>query len=135
MCWVQNSKAWEKKPNCHLPVVQGCGAGWKGRKPSAEGESDGFPPLACYVDHELRQGGKKTDSQVGGSICKNLQTSKEGLNSNVYEIICIKVKHTLLCYRTMYFRGLPGGSSGKEPTCQCRRHEKLRFNSWIRKIP
>ena len=24
--------------------------------------------------------------------------------------------------------GFPGGASGKEPTCQCRRHKKLEFN-------
>ena len=28
--------------------------------------------------------------------------------------------------------GLPGGLSGKEPACQCRRR---RFSSWVRKIP
>ena len=28
-----------------------------------------------------------------------------------------------------------GGASGKEPTCQCRRCKKRRFNSWVRKIP
>ena len=26
-------------------------------------------------------------------------------------------------------------TSGKEPTCQCRRHERLRFNLWVGKIP
>ena len=26
--------------------------------------------------------------------------------------------------------GFPGGASGKEPTCQCRRHEKHRFDPW-----
>lgn len=51
----------KKKTNCLLPVVQGYGAGCKGRKPSAEGERDRFPPQACYVDRELRQSGKKTD--------------------------------------------------------------------------
>ena len=25
--------------------------------------------------------------------------------------------------------------SGKEPACQCRRHERLGFNPWVRKIP
>ena len=25
--------------------------------------------------------------------------------------------------------GFPGGASGKEPTCQCRRGKRLRFNS------
>ena len=31
--------------------------------------------------------------------------------------------------------GFPGGASGKEPACQCRRHKRLRFNLWIGKIP
>ena len=32
-------------------------------------------------------------------------------------------------------RGFPGGASGKEPACQCRRHKRCRFNPWARKIP
>ena len=32
-------------------------------------------------------------------------------------------------------QGFPGGTSGKEPACQCRRHTRFRFNSWVRKIP
>ena len=35
----------------------------------------------------------------------------------------------------MYNRGCPGGASGKEPTCQCRRRERHGFNPWIGKIP
>ena len=31
--------------------------------------------------------------------------------------------------------GFPGSASGKEPTCQCRRHKRHRFNLWVRKIP
>ena len=31
--------------------------------------------------------------------------------------------------------GLPSGTGGKEPTCQCRRCKRCRFDSWIRKIP
>ena len=27
-----------------------------------------------------------------------------------------------------------GGSSGKEPCCQCRRHKRCGFNPWVRKI-
>ena len=30
--------------------------------------------------------------------------------------------------------GFPGGSSGKEPTCQSKRYKRLRFNPWVRKI-
>ena len=30
--------------------------------------------------------------------------------------------------------GFPGGASDKEPSCQCRRHKRLRFNPWVWKI-
>ena len=29
----------------------------------------------------------------------------------------------------------PGGASGKEPVFQCRRHKRLEFGPWVRKIP
>ena len=31
--------------------------------------------------------------------------------------------------------GFPGGASGKEPACQCKRRKRLEFNHWVRKIP
>ena len=31
--------------------------------------------------------------------------------------------------------GFPGGASGKEPGCHCRRHKGRRFDPWVRKIP
>ena len=31
--------------------------------------------------------------------------------------------------------GFPGGVSGKEPACQCRRYKRCRFNPWTGKIP
>ena len=31
--------------------------------------------------------------------------------------------------------GFPGSASGKEPTCQCRRHKRCGFNPWVGKIP
>ena len=34
-----------------------------------------------------------------------------------------------------YLQGFPGGTSGKEHTCQFRRHQRHRFDPWIRKIP
>ena len=38
----------------------------------------------------------------------------------------------------MYLKGsmgFPGGASGKDPTCQCRRHKRCGFNPWVRKVP
>ena len=32
-------------------------------------------------------------------------------------------------------RGLPRWLSGKESTCQCRRHKRPQFDPWVRKIP
>ena len=31
--------------------------------------------------------------------------------------------------------GFPGGTSGKEPACQCRRHKRRGFDPWVGKIP
>ena len=31
--------------------------------------------------------------------------------------------------------GFPGGASGKEPACQCRRHKRSGFDPWVGKIP
>ena len=37
-------------------------------------------------------------------------------------------------YKYVYI-GFPGGASGKEPPCQCRRHVRCGFNSWVRETP
>ena len=31
--------------------------------------------------------------------------------------------------------GFPAGASGKETTCQCRRHKRCKLDSWVGKIP
>ena len=38
-------------------------------------------------------------------------------------------------HRSLLILGFPGGTSGKEPACQCWRHKRCRFHPWIRKIP
>ena len=40
-------------------------------------------------------------------------------------------------YRIVMLRhmGFPDGASGKEPTCQCKRHKRRRFDPWVGKIP
>ena len=35
----------------------------------------------------------------------------------------------------MFNMNFPGGTSDKEPTCQCRRHKGCVFHPWVRKIP
>ena len=39
-------------------------------------------------------------------------------------------------YIQIYFNiGFPGGTSGKEPACQCRRYNRCVFDPWVGKIP
>ena len=49
------------------------------------------------------------------------------------------LQSNLCCSRAaptwMDLEGSPGGSSGKQPACQCRRHSRLGFVLWVRKIP
>ena len=33
------------------------------------------------------------------------------------------------------YRNFPGGTGGKEPACQCRRHKRYRLGAWVGKIP
>ena len=35
----------------------------------------------------------------------------------------------------MYILGFPGGTSGKEYACQCKRPKRRRFDSWVEAIP
>ena len=42
---------------------------------------------------------------------------------------------TLIAMQIQEWVGFPGGPSGKEPDCQCRRHKRCRFNPWVGKIP
>ena len=39
------------------------------------------------------------------------------------------------CVRVQKQCGLSNGASGKEPTCQCRRHKRHKFSPWVMKIP
>jgi len=36
---------------------------------------------------------------------------------------------------SLTYCGFPVGASGKEPTCQCRRTKRGRFDPWMGKIP
>ena len=40
----------------------------------------------------------------------------------------------IFCHWAETISGFPGGASGKEPICQCRRLKRLRFDPWVRKI-
>ena len=41
---------------------------------------------------------------------------------------------TLFRFVSFTCLGFPGGTSSKQPTCQCRRNMRCRFSPWVRKI-
>jgi len=43
-----------------------------------------------------------------------------------------RVRHDLA---TEQQQGFPGGTGGKGPSCQCERHKRCRFETWIGNIP
>ena len=45
------------------------------------------------------------------------------------------LKASTLWSSAFFMVQLPGGNSGKEPICQCRKCKKIRFNPWVGKIP
>ena len=40
-----------------------------------------------------------------------------------------------ICIYVYTYTGIPGGASGKQSACQCRRHKRRGFDPWVRKIP
>ena len=51
-------------------------------------------------------------------------------------IFCATWINYLLSYMSSsHYKGFPGGVTGKESTCQCRRCKRHGFDSWIRNIP
>ena len=40
-----------------------------------------------------------------------------------------------ICVPTTDAKEAEVGASGKEPACQCKRHKRLGFDPWVKKIP
>ena len=46
----------------------------------------------------------------------------------------MKTQHSQKSINKTINWGFPGGASGKEPACQCRRHKRCGLDPWVRKI-
>ena len=56
-------------------------------------------------------------------------------NQKGFVLTAANMKQSLWLYMTSWsVVGFPGGASGKEPTCQCRKHKRCRFNPWVGNI-
>ena len=49
-------------------------------------------------------------------------------------LLCVDT-HTYVIYTYIHILGFPGGTSGKDTTCQCRRQERFGFNPWVGRSP
>ena len=63
-----------------------------------------------------------------GYVCQDLVGFYENTHKHTHN-------RTLLKGNLVLHEGFPGGTSGKEPACQCRRCKRHRFDPWVRKIP
>jgi len=61
--------------------------------------------------------GKEDNLQVAGFLSKK---------KNTFIVVVFIFK---------WYEGFSGGSSGKELTCQCNRHNRHRFDPWVVKVP
>ena len=51
-----------------------------------------------------------------------------------FPICKMGIRQYLISLLMLFHRGFPGGASGKEPICQCRRQERHGFNCFVGKI-
>ena len=68
---------------------------------------------------------------------KNIEWQKGQAQECIhYELIYLRhiSKHNWNMVLIAEIRGFPGGASGKNSTCQRRRHKRHRFNPWVWKI-
>ena len=56
---------------------------------------------------------------------------------NAYSLVVVVVKQEIkqVLIDVKDKLGFPSGISGKEPSCQCRRHKRQGFNPWLGKVP
>ena len=71
------------------------------------GEGNGYPLQCSGLENSM------------DCIVHRIPKSQTGLSNFPFHII----------------RAFPGGTSSKEPVCQCRRWERFWFHPWARKIP
>ena len=116
---------WEQVRN-YLPVIlaPSLPTSWK-RKENQEYEEIIFHIFLLWVllgvlakrISVYLQLGKEDNLQVAGFLSKK---------KNTFIVVVFIFK---------WYEGFPGGSSGKELTCQCKRHNRHRFDPWVGKVP
>ena len=73
------------------------------------------------------------------SAKSNIQDSHKHILFPAFSCAWVTIYYFFACLNfflliTGHFRGLQGGTSGKEPACQCRKHKRCGFDPWVGKI-
>ena len=126
LCSSSNSFAplWEKNPNLLAWIrrtVKNCPMSSSSPPPLPQS-----PPPSPMPSHQTSY----TKLNSWDLFCAHTYCSKP---FHLYHLIYLFFP--LLFYYILSHLGFPGGTSGKESTCQCRRHKRHGFDPWVRKIP
>ena len=70
--------------------------------------------------------------RTGVSGCVIYNRDGQGRNTGSHQIFC-RFSYSFQ-FNMRVGLGFPGGASGREPACQCRRYKRRGFNPWVRKI-
>ena len=120
---------------------------------------DVYKYVSVSSSHKAPKNSKRMDKQIVICSVKNFSTRKRN-KIVIHTPIWMNLKNTewqkgqaqeCIHYEFIYLRRInkqnwnmvliaeirdfPGGTSGKEPTCQCRRLKRPGFHPWVGKIP
>ena len=87
-----------------------------------------------HVGLELRQRERSSVRSPGSETARLLLSQLCDLGPKKHLHISFFVNF-LFCIGVWLIRASPGGTSGKDLACQCRRHKRGRFDPWVGKIP
>ena len=81
----------------------------------------------------LKSWKKNTGDKQEGKTVSDIDVCKKSGSQSLYK--SHDGGETFSWWLLVELVGFPGDTSGKEPTCQCRRHTRCGFNPWASKIP
>ena len=90
----------------------------------------------CQWDGVLKNGKDIWDAIKRPSTKRTQKTQLENQHNYFKRVMRMSRSQIWIKFGLLHINmGFPGGASGKEPTCQCRRCKRCRFESWVGKIP
>ena len=90
-------------------------------------------PLGCSFSTEVGSWGRQAQSQGPATLSDASRLLRWGAVSVPLDSFVLSA--CSLHSAQLRVSSLPGGASGKEPSCQCRRCKRCRFNPLIGRIP